>query len=116
MNSIEKHLDARKRRGFIEDANKYGDVIPPKYEWMQHLHIVLDFESSTTDRRRKILTLLSPPRPIRVKSDKHLELKRKGTHAERIRRQVSLAIDQSLSKPPLLDPLLESSFRRSVVL
>ena len=49
-------------------------------------------------------------------SDKHLELKRKGTHAERIRRQVSLAIDQSLSKPPLLDPLLESSFRRSVVL
>ena len=35
---------------------------------------------------------------------------------ERIRRQVSLAIDQSCSKPPLLDPLLESSFRRSVVL
>ena len=25
-NSIEKHLDARKRRGFIEDANKYGDI------------------------------------------------------------------------------------------
>ena len=41
--SIEKHLDARKRRGYIEDENKYKNILPPKYEWMQHLHIVLDY-------------------------------------------------------------------------
>jgi len=55
-------------------------------------------------------------RTARWSRDKYLELKRKGTHAERIRRQVAVAIDKTLTKPPLLDPLLESSFRRSVVL
>ena len=63
---IDLHLAARERRGFVEEENKYVGLLPPKYEWMQHLHLILDYERSEVDRRRKVLKFKDPPRKVRV--------------------------------------------------
>ena len=63
---LEGHMKVRKRRGFVEDDNKYNDTLAPKYEWMRHLHIILDYDRSETDRRRKVLKFAPPPPKPRV--------------------------------------------------